>query len=338
MISIIVPVFNAEKYLKECIESIVNQDFSNFEIILIDDGSTDNSPAICDYYSEKFENVQVVHQINIGVSSARQNGVNISKGDWVIFVDSDDIVSKNMCNLIKSSICDADVIMFSENFKKNEFYSGSKGEFVKAILGLDTNNTLSKSSLFSVCSKVYRKDFLTDNKIFFENNLFNGEDMLFNINIILNTKKIKFINESFYFYRKNINSITHSYNEKITLNDRLFLEKLEMLTRFLFNEKDFNAMYNEIVLNGLFICLRKYFSHKENKYSFFKKKQKLNEFILNYPYNFALKELKPSMKNTKNPKKLILLLLKYKFTILVLLICSIQKKSKAKVTVIMNCI
>lgn len=94
MISIIVPVYNAEKTLRQCVESILNQEFKNFELLLIDDGSKDNSPAICDYYSEKDERVKVFHKPNGGVSSARNLGLDNARGEWIAFVDSDDHISE----------------------------------------------------------------------------------------------------------------------------------------------------------------------------------------------------------------------------------------------------
>ncbi|WP_186576554.1 glycosyltransferase family 2 protein [Aquibacillus kalidii] len=336
MISIIIPVFNAEKYLDECIRSIINQDFSEFEIILVNDGSKDRSPQICDFYSGKYENINVLHQDNCGVSSARQNGVNISTGDWVLFLDSDDIVSDNMFELIKTSLCDADVVMFSKEFRETTFYHGPKSELVKAILGYETTEILSRNSMFSVCSKVYRKRFLLEKSVAFEIKLFNGEDMLFNINVILKTNKIKLVNKSFYYYRENSNSITHTYNDKITYNDKLFLDKLDRYIRSHFSEKEFSDIYFETVLNGLFLCIRRFFSHKDNKKSLFVKKKNFKKFISQRPYCIAIDELKININTLVNPQKTLLLLLKFRLTVPVLIICGYQKKVKAKGSVMMN--
>ena len=103
-ISIIVPVYNVEKYLEKCIDSILNQSYQNLEIILIDDGSTDNSGSICDEYKKKDQRVQVIHQKNQGQSSARNAGLNIAKGSYIGFVDSDDWIEQNMYEKLYKNI------------------------------------------------------------------------------------------------------------------------------------------------------------------------------------------------------------------------------------------
>ena len=105
-ISIIVPVYNVEKYLKECVESILKQTYSNIEILLVDDGSKDSSPAICDEYAKKYSKVKVIHKENGGLSSARNTGLdNVSKDTtYVMFIDSDDLLTPNACELMEKEI------------------------------------------------------------------------------------------------------------------------------------------------------------------------------------------------------------------------------------------
>ena len=95
-VSVIVPVYNAEKYLQECVDSILRQTLADLELILVDDGSTDSSPAICDRYAEQDARVKVIRQANAGLSAARNRGIEVAAGEWVAFVDSDDFVDKNM--------------------------------------------------------------------------------------------------------------------------------------------------------------------------------------------------------------------------------------------------
>lgn len=323
MLSIIVPIYNAEKYLKECLDSLVYQDYKNFEIILIDDGSTDNSLNICNQYKERYSNINVIAQSNNGVSLARQKGIEVANGEWIIFVDADDRVEKNMCRIINNSLCEVDIIMFDINFERTYIYDGEKIDLIKGILGYGTLNKFNNISLFSVCSKAYNKKFLINNKIFFDKDIFNGEDMLFNINSSIKSRKIKFVNKSFYYYRRNDNSITHSYNNKIVLNDKIFLNKLYIYLKSISKEKDFEEMYNEIVLNGLFICIRKYFSNKRNEKSIKENKKDLYNLICSEPYSIALYKLKLSLNNLYNYKKIILLMLKFKIITPVILICKI---------------
>ena len=95
-VSVIVPVYNAEKYLQECVDSILRQTLTDLELILVDDGSTDSSPAICDRYAAQDLRVRVIHQANLGLSAVRNRGIEVAAGEWVAFVDSDDFIDANM--------------------------------------------------------------------------------------------------------------------------------------------------------------------------------------------------------------------------------------------------
>lgn len=323
MLSIIVPIYNSENYLEYCLESLVLQEFKDFEVILVDDGSTDESLKICKSYSDRYNNIKVVHQENKGVSSARQNGIKIAAGDWVIFVDSDDFVEKNMCEIIYKSIyeTDCDIIAFDQRFNETSYYKGNKSELVKGILGFEANFDLNNRSLFSVCSKAYNKRFLLKNKIVFEYELFNGEDMIFNIDAFIKANNIKFVNKEFYHYRKNISSITHSYNKKILRNDEYFLEKLKSICEEVFDFNESKSIYNETVLSGLFICIRRYFANVKNENNILGKRKELYNYLLKKPYYEELKRFKYIDSKLSIKKKWVILLLKYRIIIPVLIIC-----------------
>ena len=107
-VSVIVPVYNVEQYLEECIDSIINQSYTNIEIILVDDGSTDNSGAICDNYQNIDDRIKVIHQKNMGLSGARNSGVRVCSGDWITLVDGDDIIHPKMIEILYGSIKNTD--------------------------------------------------------------------------------------------------------------------------------------------------------------------------------------------------------------------------------------
>ena len=113
LISIIVPVYNVEKYVAECIESIIKQTYQNLEILLIDDGSTDNSGKICDKYAEKDKRIKIIHKENGGVSSARNLGLDLAQGEYIAFIDSDDFVSNKYIESLYSAIehKDAEIVL-----------------------------------------------------------------------------------------------------------------------------------------------------------------------------------------------------------------------------------
>ena len=104
LISVIVPVYNVEPYLRQCIDSILNQTYTDFELILVDDGSTDRCPEICDKYKEKDDRVRVLHKTNGGLSDARNHGIDIANGDYITFIDSDDMVSKDYLEVLIQSL------------------------------------------------------------------------------------------------------------------------------------------------------------------------------------------------------------------------------------------
>lgn len=113
-VSVIIPVYNAEKYLRKCLDSVLAQSFADFEVLLINDGSTDGSGKICDDYAQKDARVKVFHKENGGVSSARNLGLDNATGDWIVFVDSDDYVEKNYFEVINNNLSqEIDVLVFS---------------------------------------------------------------------------------------------------------------------------------------------------------------------------------------------------------------------------------
>lgn len=127
LISIIVPVYKVETYLERCVTSILNQTYSNFELILIDDGSPDNCPKICDQFAEKDTRIKVIHKANGGLSDARNAGLDLAKGEYIGFVDSDDFISQNMYEKLMTSILETNADMAVCNF----VYVDDKGSFIE---------------------------------------------------------------------------------------------------------------------------------------------------------------------------------------------------------------
>lgn len=212
MISIIIPVYNVEKYLKRCVASVINQSYTDIEIILVDDGSPDNSPELCDEIAQTDSRVVVIHKENGGLSSARNAGLDIAKGDYVFFIDSDDWLSSNTV---------------LENFYKTAVKNNSS--FVFGLLNSATENTifpirinnrykkddlffLSNPYLFSACNKLYKKK-LFDN-IRFELGRVN-EDVDIIPLIFSKSENPTCLKEYSYCYFSNTESITRaSFSDK----------------------------------------------------------------------------------------------------------------------------
>ena len=224
-VSVIVPVYNAEKVLRFCVNSILNQTFKDFELILIDDGSTDGSGALCDEYALKFENLRVKHIENQGVSVARNIGIELAKGDYICFVDSDDYVAENyleeLTRLITSNNdniwCGFQTVDGYENAKvlQKVFFS-DKESF--SYSNVNEIMTLHDKWLDAgpVC-KLYKRSVIEENQIRFPEALSLGEDLLFNYEYLDCTSgSIVIINKCLYNYVKQSgDSLTKTYHEDL---------------------------------------------------------------------------------------------------------------------------
>lgn len=202
-ISIIVPVYNVEKYLDRCIESILTQTFTDFELILIDDGSPDNCPEMCDNWAEKDNRIVVIHKENGGVSSARNAGLYISKGNYIGFVDPDDVISpvmyENLYNSCISTSSDMAICNFEE-FEDTFEYDEKLAEYnVYSRNEVLTMAFVPKARVLgNVWNKLYKKSII-DN-ITFDETLTNGEDTKFSFYVAFNSKSIVIIDNIYYMY------------------------------------------------------------------------------------------------------------------------------------------
>lgn len=210
-VSIIIPVYNVEHYLRECIESIICQN-GNWELILVDDGSPDGCPAICDEYAERDERVQVIHKKNGGVSTARNAGLDVARGEWVWFVDSDDITNfqyekiEKSVRLIKGK---PDYIMFDiqtfndgDILKLNDDYN----ETSEIEDDIDKNNFLLKHICVYHSCLWYRRDVIEKIHLRFTQGLRTGEDGEFQFKYLMVCKYPAYIHYNIYYYRKRVGS------------------------------------------------------------------------------------------------------------------------------------
>lgn len=240
-VSVIVTVYNIQDYLRQCIESILNQTYRNFELILVDDGSIDDSSSICDEYSKTDERVIVIHSTNKGVSNARNVGLQIATGDWIFFVDGDDWVALDALeNLISKAqhgkekdlivgTCikaykDHEELDTSDDVKEALFNADSRMEDLLSacILNISSspkmfpNDMKSGPQLTYPVLKLYRKDVIDNNKIQFDTSMSIGEDKLFNLNYISSCKhEIAFINKRVYYYRMRAGSASNDMQNRL---------------------------------------------------------------------------------------------------------------------------
>ena len=203
LVSIIIPVYNTEKYIDRCLESVLAQTHSKLEILLVDDGSSDSSGAICDSYAKKDERVRVFHLQNGGVSSARNYGIEKASGEYIIFVDSDDWLEADAVERMVERISadGVDLSVFSLTFEYVGF--SDKLKIYSAVYTPYEYFTDSEQNIAYICSpcnKIYRAQIMLDNNIRFTPGIKYGEDFTFNVNYLGYTNKLSLHDESYYHY------------------------------------------------------------------------------------------------------------------------------------------
>ena len=207
MISIIIPVYNVEKYLPQCLDSVLSQTYTNYEVILVDDGSPDGSGAICDAYAQKDSRFRVIHQKNAGVSAARNNGIEQAAGEWVTFIDSDDWVEPNYLSNFRLDESDGiDLII-----QGLEYYDHRDGHFFNpwsfkdcVLKKQDFRLGFAENRLMEVgfpVGKAYCKKLLIDNDLRFDSRISFHEDHIFVLDYYKVCHSIRLVNATDYKYR-----------------------------------------------------------------------------------------------------------------------------------------
>ena len=208
MISIIVPVYNSGKYLDYCLETICRQTYQDWECILIDDGSTDESGAICDVWSKKESRIRTVHQSNAGVSMARNNGIGYARGEYIAFIDSDDWIDDNYLSILIANGGNSDLIVSGII----DQYEGGQSVIIKPNTSGTINisrpyadvltDLLKKNLLYGPTNKLYKTDLIRKYGIVFPDGCSLGEDLVFNFRYLNYVNSIETISEAHYNYRK----------------------------------------------------------------------------------------------------------------------------------------
>ena len=226
-ISVIVPIYGVENYLVECIESVINQTYKNIEIILVEDGSPDNSSEICDRYAKLYKRVTVIHKNNGGLSDARNCGIKASTGDYITFLDGDDFWSNNeaVSNIVnRLLVTKADVLNYSyvKYFEDVE----QKVPYFKDVLEMPTDISNKEEQLeylmdrglyiASACNKMIKRSLFNDD-LLFQKGIY-SEDIEWCARLMIKAQSMDFICENFYCYRQRKTSITHTINDKKCLD------------------------------------------------------------------------------------------------------------------------
>lgn len=266
-VSIIVPIYNVEKYLEKCINSLIYQTYNNLQIILVDDGSTDYSGEICDHFSAIDHRILTIHKENEGLTAARKTGSEISTGEYVVIVDGDDWLEhdtiENCVAVIEKN--DVDCVMFGyirEYERKSipnplfaDDFVYDRRECEEKVyrrlfgpIGDELKHPEKVDNLGTMCMKMYKREVMKRGKFVSERVVGTNEDSVFNIYALKGCNKIAYINKCFYHYRKtNQNSITMSYKRDLFWKwDNMYREFYQCLEENKMSELFYKAFYNRI--------------------------------------------------------------------------------------------
>lgn len=243
LFSIIIPIYNVEKYLRACLDSVLNQTFSDWEAVCVNDGSTDSSVVILEEYSTKDKRFRVVEQSNAGLSAARNSGLKYASGDYVLFLDSDDWLEKDALDTLAGNLDGEDLVCFSGRRYldlEDRYLPSDQLEEKVYQSGMDyyNENALQRRDFAFVCVvlRAYKRSFLNENALRFKEGIFH-EDNLFTPLVCFFAQRVKILNKCLYDYRVRDNSITTTYDER-RLRD--LLRTANELAAFFMTKTDFD--------------------------------------------------------------------------------------------------
>lgn len=219
-VSVIIPVYNTEKYLSACVDSILQQDHVSLEIILVDDGSTDDSATICDNYMQKYDNIKAIHIKNSGPATAKNEGLRLAQGNYIALTDSDDKMEAQMLHKMVSAGYEHNADIVCCNYKQIDEQgnvSHLNSTYKQYVLNHEEGliHFFSKDKIYSQCwTKLYKRQTLIDHKIENDLGLRTDEDFIFNIRAFVHAQTTVIVDEPLYVYTHRENSLAHAFFKK----------------------------------------------------------------------------------------------------------------------------
>lgn len=283
MVSVVIPVYNAGRYLKPAIESILHQTYQDFELVLVDDGATDGSGNVCDQFAAEYKNIIVVHEKNSGISIARNTGIAHSRGKFIAFCDHDDEYSPDYLSKSVKAICDADADLLKFNYKTIEVVNGKNIEsIIKGSEGLMTfDELLDNYMAFNQCIRalwngLYKADIIKENTISFDSFYKTGvEDYDFNLQYLKHCNSIQFLEDTLFFHYKRENQSADTKFSSNKLDSWIRMQKKEK--KFLLQSDASDVMLLQSKMNYLLSILN-CLNSKTCQWSLFQKKNFLKEY------------------------------------------------------------
>ncbi len=313
-ISIIIPVYNAEEYISECVESVLNQKYKDYEVILVNDGSTDKSGLICKSFAENDGRLHYIEQQNTGVCGARNAGLDAASGLLVFFMDADDWLEPESLDILNNEyqrtnsdliVADMrfvgdlktrDLHVFDKDFTTNDKDWIDKYEMACIGYGYNPNPGTKHNitGLGSMGNKLYKRDIIEKNKLRFDPyTLGIYEDNLFVLHYLVNCQSVTYVSKIVYNYREVGDSNSRGFKSKtLDINRRIFTRIQDFIDTYKSEEKDeYNKAFYIYVIRRLEGSLSVYFFAKGNTDSYSKRLKELRSILKSEPYNTAIKEV-----------------------------------------------
>lgn len=299
MISIIVPVYKAETFITRCIESIISQTYPNWELILVDDGSPDNSGRICEEFAQKDSRIHVFHKPNGGVSSARNLGIESAKGDWITFIDSDDYIRPNYLENLSNSADDDLIISGSQRFGESEDdYRLPESrkyeihEFIKMVFEAKSEDDIYTSCISYPWGKLLKSDIIKHNDLYFNSKMKLAEDTNFMLQYLENVRNVSFLKGGDYMY--NVTLRPKSY---LQMSVEEYMMHVDGITKTVHCLGDLFHIDTKNYLNSMYSLFFNAFLRRQSKLGY---KMVINQYVTLKSFNcFKIEDLTQRMSPRK---------------------------------------
>lgn len=273
-ISIIVPVYNVEKYLDRCVQALIHQSLKEIEIILVDDQSPDNCPEMCDEYAKNDPRIRVIHKKNEGLGMARNTGIEAAQGDFISFIDSDDFVDNKTYETVynkaiekKLDTCFFRFCRYFDNGKteqvkdsvEEDYFLNAEDRklFLLEMVGPKASYRLPEKYSMSACKAIYSLQLIKENNIrFVSERAVASEDLIFHLDYIPTAKRIGYLPYAFYYYFVNTNSITTTYSEEKYLRLIKLLQIVDSKLNKLYTYEEYKVHYYAQIIRIYKVILR----------------------------------------------------------------------------------
>ena len=299
LFSIITPCYNAEEYLPYCVDSILKQTINDWELILIDDGSTDSTLQLCKKYAARDKRIKVIHQVNAGVSAARNRGLDEAKGEWVVFIDSDDWFTDDAFSVfaeeVKDGLSDRYIhnrytfnegkILPLKHLKPNKLVR-KKDEMKYFLIDMlfpyydKTKNAVITGGIRGVNTNVYRRALIEKNHIRFEPKVKIAEDAMFNYDVMMNAESVTMTDVPVGYYRINSSSVMHRFTPDIDNTNTNTIEGFKRrVGKRIYDDADFSIAYMGLVAECVFRAMKLKYLNSDNTSSIEDKKKEFHNWF-----------------------------------------------------------